>query len=326
MTNKSISIVIPTLNEEKNLDRCLNSIFSQKYSGKIEVLLADGGSIDKTLDITKKYKVKVLKNLKKDAESGKILGLKNATGYYFMILDADMDLASLSWFEKMVKPLEENPEIIGSFTGFVAYKTDSFLSKYITIDSIQRDPLFRYLTPSPEQVVLFKKKNYWLCKYSEDNIVPAGFCLYRRKDLDKLGIFNRNKFMELDTLSLFVKSGLNKFAYVPSTGLHHPFLTDLNMLIRKRVRNLNSQFFNQPDKREFTWINFGSKYQKLKILIWVIYANTLVLPMLVGIYRSLKYKNYIALYEPIFVWITTNLIIWVFLKNKQGRQLIFNRV
>lgn len=323
---KSISIAIPTLNEEKNIQRCLNSIFKQKYRGKVEVLVVDGDSKDKTIEIAKRYKVKILKNPKRDAESGKMVGLRNSHGYYFMILDADMDLRGDDWFEKMTIPLEEDSRIVGTFTRFVAEKEDSFLSRYITIDPIQRDPLFRFLTPDPKQVLLHKKKNYWVCRYSDKKIVPAGFCLYRRKDLLALKIDRRHKFMELDTLSILVKTDLNIFAYVPSAGIHHPFLRDLKMLIRKRVRNLNTQFFNQPDERVFTWIDFESKSSVLKIIVWVLYANSLILPTIVGLIRAVRYRNLIALYEPIFVWITTNVIILTFLRSREGRSLFLRLI
>ncbi|MDP3758823.1 MAG: glycosyltransferase, partial [Candidatus Daviesbacteria bacterium] len=149
---KSISIVIPTLNEESNIGRCLESIFRQKFKGKLEVFLIDGGSSDHTIEIARSYKVKILNNPYVNAESGKMVGLRASTGSYFMILDADMDLQGTDWFDKMIKPLLENPNISGSFTKFVAKRWDSLLSRYITIDIIQRDPLFRFLTSDPQQV------------------------------------------------------------------------------------------------------------------------------------------------------------------------------
>lgn len=49
---KQISIIIATYNAEKTLNRCLNSIIQQKAE-QIELIIVDGGSIDKTLDIIK---------------------------------------------------------------------------------------------------------------------------------------------------------------------------------------------------------------------------------------------------------------------------------
>lgn len=322
----SISIAVPTLNEERNLDRCLKSIFRQEFDGKLEVFVIDGGSTDSTLRIANKYKVKILTNPLKDAETGKLIGFKKSTSELFMILDADMELQGLNWFNKMLKPLKDDKSIVGSFTKFISKEKDTLLNKYICIDPIQRDPLFRFLTPSIEDTVAENKKGYFVCKYYKNKIVPAGFCIYRRKDLEKIGIGSKHKFMELDNLFFFVKRGFNRFAYVPSAKIYHPFIPNFHILLRKRARNLKFQFFNQPDKREFTWINFNNKTDLIKIVFWIIYANTLVLPALVGIIRAIKYKKPVALYEPIFAWITTNLIIYVFLTEKEGRNLIFKSI
>lgn len=323
---KSISIAIPTLNEEANIKRCLDSIFRQKFKGRLEIFIVDGGSLDRTLKIAKKYPVKILRNPKVNAESGKMIGLRAGSGQYFMILDADMDLQGTDWFDKMLKPLIDDKNISGSFTKFVIRKGDSLLSRYITLDSIQRDPLFRFLTVAPEQVMERKRTGYWICKYTLKKIVPAGFCLYRMEQIKKLKLHKRHKFMELDTLSLYIKAGKSYFAYVPSAGIHHPFLQNITMLINKRIRNLKTQFFNQPQKREFTWIDFNNKKDLLKIIIWIVYANSLLIPFLVGVQRFIKFRNIIALYEPIIVWVTTNLIIVVFLFNKEGRRLIFKSI
>ncbi len=50
-----ISIVIPSYNSGKYIDRALNSITSQNYSD-YEIIVIDGGSKDKTLEILKSYK------------------------------------------------------------------------------------------------------------------------------------------------------------------------------------------------------------------------------------------------------------------------------
>ena len=326
MNSDSMSIVIPTLNEELNLERCLSSVFRQKYKGKLEVFIVDGGSPVKPIEIAKRFQVKILKNPMKDAESGKMIGLRASKAYYFMILDADMDLCGDDYFNKLLKPLKEDSTIIGSYGKYISYPDDSFLTRYVTLDCIQRDPLFRFLTADPQKVLKEKRQGYWVCGYETDRIVPHGFSLYRRRQLIDLKLDKRRKFMELDTIYILVERGFKRFAYVPSARLHHPFLKNIKMLISKRIRNLRTQFFNQPDKRKFTWINFKNRNDILKIILWVVYANSLVLPALVGIWRMIKYKSAIALYEPVFVWLTTNLTIAVFLTEKEGRKLIFKSI
>ena len=53
----SISIIIPTLNSEELLPKCLDSLGGQDYpADKLQVIIADGDSTDKTLAIIEDFK------------------------------------------------------------------------------------------------------------------------------------------------------------------------------------------------------------------------------------------------------------------------------
>ena len=49
----AVSIIIPTLNEEKNIENLLNNLKSLK--GDFEVIFSDGGSLDKTVEVIKNF-------------------------------------------------------------------------------------------------------------------------------------------------------------------------------------------------------------------------------------------------------------------------------
>ena len=53
----SISIITTVLNDEKNIASCINSVKSQKIK-KLEHIIVDGGSSDKTFLIIKKFQKK----------------------------------------------------------------------------------------------------------------------------------------------------------------------------------------------------------------------------------------------------------------------------
>ena len=58
-----ITVTIPTLNEEKNIEECIISV---KKAGIKKILIIDGCSNDDTLKIIKKHKVKLLSLKKKE--------------------------------------------------------------------------------------------------------------------------------------------------------------------------------------------------------------------------------------------------------------------
>ena len=55
MNNKfDISVITPTLNAEKYISRCIASLISQEKV-KVQHIIVDGGSKDKTLEISKNF-------------------------------------------------------------------------------------------------------------------------------------------------------------------------------------------------------------------------------------------------------------------------------
>jgi glycosyltransferase involved in cell wall biosynthesis len=90
----SISIVIPTLNEEKHIKDCLNSVFSQTYYSKIiEIFVVDGGSTDQTLEIVSKIRsdhpnLYLIDNKKKIQAAAFNIGIDNFKGDLLVRLDA----------------------------------------------------------------------------------------------------------------------------------------------------------------------------------------------------------------------------------------------
>lgn len=84
-----ISIVIPTLNEEKYLPKLLNSIKQQSFHD-YEVIVADAGSRDNTKKIAKKYNVKVVKGGLPGV--GRNNGARASRGELILFLDADVIL------------------------------------------------------------------------------------------------------------------------------------------------------------------------------------------------------------------------------------------
>lgn len=55
----SVSIIIKTLNEEKRIAEAVESALKALPGGKVEVIVADSGSTDRTIEIAQSYPIKI---------------------------------------------------------------------------------------------------------------------------------------------------------------------------------------------------------------------------------------------------------------------------
>lgn len=311
-----ISIAIPVLNESGNIIDCLESVYGQDYpKKKFEVFVVDAGCTDNTINLAKKYPVEIIQNPEKDAQRGKMLAFKRSTGEFYLYLDADVRLRGKDFFQKMLKPLLENKNIVASFSRYYSKESDSWLTRFLTYDPLQRDPIYEFFSVSPENTIKARKDGYFLCEFRKDLIPPEGRLLYRVDVLKKSYIFKRKKFMELDNLTILVSEGKKYFAYVPEAGYYHDFIKDLGTLLKKRVRNIEKNYVYQEEGRYFTWFDFKNPKDVFKILAWILYVHLFFPGLIRGAYKSIKFNDAICLLEPVINLIETDVILFAFAKT-----------
>ena len=56
-----VSVVIPTYNSEKTLEKCLKSIMDQTFKN-IEIIVVDRFSEDRTVEIAKRYGARIIQD------------------------------------------------------------------------------------------------------------------------------------------------------------------------------------------------------------------------------------------------------------------------
>jgi len=105
-----ISIIIPIYNSEKYLSRCLETVINQTYS-KLEIILVNDGSRDKSLDICKHYQSKdsriiIIDKINEGVSVARNTGIEAATGKYIGFVDAD-DWIEPSMYESMLNNIEQ---------------------------------------------------------------------------------------------------------------------------------------------------------------------------------------------------------------------------
>lgn len=91
----SLSVIIPTLNEELFIGTLLDNLLTQDNFS--EIIVSDSGSTDKTGEIVQEFKkkhpgIKYVQAPKKGHGLARNFGTQNATGEYLFFLDADINL------------------------------------------------------------------------------------------------------------------------------------------------------------------------------------------------------------------------------------------
>ena len=105
MRDVTISVVIPTYNEEKCIENCLSSVMNGSAL-PLEIIVADGGSSDKTVEIAKRMGAIVINNPHKHAAGGRNEGIKIAKGNVIAFIDADC-IADKYWLQEIKNTFDE---------------------------------------------------------------------------------------------------------------------------------------------------------------------------------------------------------------------------
>lgn len=112
---KKISIIIPVYNTEKYLEKCINSILTEKIEK--EIIIVNDGSTDNSLrlikEIQKKHSEIILVNQKNQGQGvARNKGIEKATGRYICFVDSD-DWINKGSLEKALEISEkENLDIL----------------------------------------------------------------------------------------------------------------------------------------------------------------------------------------------------------------------
>lgn len=133
---KKLSIVMAVYNEEDNIGRCLESIKNIAD----EIVVVDGNSVDKTVEIAKRYNAKVIftKNSETHFHPQKNMAIDAATGEWILQLDAD-EIVSPQLASEISYIINHKSDI----NGYWMNRKNWFLSRFLTKGGQYPDPTLR---------------------------------------------------------------------------------------------------------------------------------------------------------------------------------------
>ena len=113
---REISIIIPSKDEERTIAKCIESVQNALEGVRsYEIILVDSRSTDETVNIAKKYPIRILRLRKGwpiSPSAGRYIGTVNSDGEYIFFLDADM-VVDKDWIKKGLEILKKDKSLAG---------------------------------------------------------------------------------------------------------------------------------------------------------------------------------------------------------------------
>lgn len=260
-----VSVIVPTLNAERTLAECLEAVRAQNYPrDRLEIVLADAGSTDRTLDIARQFGVeRIVPNELKTGEAGKAAGIHAAHGELLAMVDSDNVLDSPEWMNRMVAPFADAGIVASEPLHYTRREGDAPLTRYFAMLGMS-DPLCLFLgnydrysgvtgrwTDLP---VRTESRDGYLVLTLDLQSLPtigANGTVLRRSLLNDVNW--SPYFNDIDVISDAVEKGHNRVAKV-DCGVVHIYCRTLAEFRRKQDRRIRDfLFFKEQKSRSFPW-------------------------------------------------------------------------
>jgi cellulose synthase/poly-beta-1,6-N-acetylglucosamine synthase-like glycosyltransferase len=222
----SISILIPSYNEEKVLARTLETVVEAAYPGK-EIIIIDDGSSDRTLKIAQSFScrgVKVIHRPNGGKASALNHGLLFARGEIIVIVDADSQVCRNTFIE-LVQPFRD-PDVAAVAGNIKVLNRGNLLTKCQALEYIASINIYRRA----------------LDVFGSVTVVPGALGAYRREILVGGGLYDPDTLVEdFDVTIKALKSG--KVVQASNAAISYTEAPQrVSDLVRQRLRWYRGNF------------------------------------------------------------------------------------
>lgn len=280
------TIVMPTYNSERTIEKALKSIRDQKFDqNQIEILVIDGGSTDRTIEIAERFGAVIIPNEERVPEAAKRLGYQYAKGTWIIKQDSDEVYVTDSQLMRKKRFIEKNPDVYCLLSDkLLAGKKCGISCAYLNYCG---DP-FSYIVYNLRGSIVSQNKRYLLRKskygnvyrYQKGDPYPIGdggctaFHIKKYREWFKER-YDSQEYVNLSTQKIIDQTGLA--GCIPNDNIYHYSKSDLKTYLRK-VRfkihfNLNgTNALGYAAKAEC-----DTSYSRRK-WVFVLYALSIVFP------------------------------------------------
>lgn len=191
-----VTIGIASYNQQEWLPAAIESALNQTVP--CEVIVCNDGSTDNSLEIARKYPVKVINQVNKGLSSARNTCLMNASGDIFLPLDSD-DVLAPNCVEKILKKFEEtNADIVapsmqcfGRASDLIILMPEPKLEDFKTgnripyCSAIKKEKLLECGGYSPKMIFGYEDMHIWfdlLNRGAKIVTIPEPLFFYRTKE------------------------------------------------------------------------------------------------------------------------------------------------
>lgn len=275
-----VSIIIPAYNEGKTISNTINSILNLDYpKNKIEIIVVNDSSTDNTADIVKEFNdVKLINHKHRGLGKASALnaGLKNVTGDFFAVVDADSEI-------------DKN-----SLKNIMGYFEDDKTGSVISSIKI-KNPKNIYHHIQRLEYILSTFIRKLMSKIDTLHITPGVLSVYRTKIIKNLGGFDENNITEDLEIALRLRANNYSVKMSPNSITFTNVPSTFKQLWNQRIRWFRG-FISNNIKYKDMFMN-----KKFGAMGWFqLPLNALTLMTVVTLFLLIGYELSTNIYELIF--------------------------
>ncbi len=217
----TVSIVMPAHNEEKYIKKAIESLLNCDYpKEKMEIIVVDDGSTDRTYEIATSFKDERLKVYRiKKGGKGKALnyGIRKARGEFIATMDADSYIMPKTLKELIA--LFDEEEVMAVTPAVKIPPSKNWLKEFQRVEYM---------------MILFSRK--LLSFIDSVPVTPGPFSMFKREVFEKVGLFDENNLVEDQEIALRIQSHNFKIKSSLTADVYTQPPETLGALLRQRVR------------------------------------------------------------------------------------------
>jgi glycosyltransferase involved in cell wall biosynthesis len=282
-----VSFIIPTLNSGRYITACLRSIRMQQYDPtRYEILIADGGSRDATVQIANEFQATLIDARGLLAEASKGLALRQARGDFIAMVDTDNEITSPLWLQRITQSLAAHPDALGFESYYIKRPGSPLLNRYLTALLQISDPIAKTMA-GPLKPIAPPADGLELYRLPSDGSHPTGangFVFHRRLlDLAPRGV----PFHEAAFFPGLIQSGHVILLKRQDCSIYHDYADGWMHYMRKRRRMV----INYLLRRQEVPVTWDSKRSRWALPLAFLYHSTVIGPLLEYTYRAARDRD-----------------------------------